>query len=86
MADEAMPLWKQADSIHTKLVDCGKKTYSSISRGNYDEAERSFKDLKKLAADLTSQLDAVSKILVKTDFSADLKQRQAEGMGPRGKK
>ena len=83
--EEAMPLWKQADSIHTKVVDYGKKIYTAISRGNYDEAEHNFKELKKLAADLTSQLDAVTKILVKTDFSADLKQRRSEGMGARGK-
>lgn len=84
--EEAMPLWKQADTLHVKMVDCGKKAYSAISRGNYDEAGRIFREIKTLSNDLASQLDAVSKVLVKTDFSADLNKRLSEGFGPRMKK
>lgn len=81
--EDALPLWKQLDALHVKMVDYGKKTHSAVSRGNYDEAERNFKELIKLSTDLTNQLNAVTKILVKTDFSADLNKRLAEGFGPR---
>jgi len=83
---EALSLWEQFDPLHNKLHDCGKKIYTAISRHNYDEAEHTYKELQKLSTELIKQVDAITKILVKTDFSADLKQRQAEGMGPRGKK
>ena len=84
--DEALPIWRQAGTIHEKLHENGKKAYSAISKGNYDEAKRICNEMTNIANDLTKQLDAASKILVKTDFSADLKQRLSEGFGPRLKK
>ncbi len=84
--EEALPLWKQTSAIHDKLHEAGKKAYTAISRNNYDEAERIYKEMTKIADELTKQLDAVSKILVKADFSADLQKRLSEGFGARLKK
>ena len=72
---EALPLWKEISTTHDKLHETGKKAYSAISRDNYEEANRIYKELTNIATELTNQFDAVSKILVKTDFSADMKKR-----------
>jgi len=81
----ALPAWKKVDEAHVKLHEAGKKTYAAISRGDFDSAASLYKEMQKLSKELEQQIDVVMKILVKTDFSAYMKKRQAEGLGARKK-
>ncbi|MBR5128389.1 MAG: hypothetical protein IKU69_08160 [Roseburia sp.] len=81
----ALPAWKKIGEAHNKLHESGKKVYAAISRGDFNNAATLYKDLQKLSNELNSNVDAVLKILVKTDFSAYMKQRQAEGLGAKKK-
>lgn len=78
---EAITAWKKVDELHRKMHELGKKAYTAISRGNYDEAGLIYKDMQKLSGELTNTVDAVLKIQVKTDYSAIMQQRTAEGLG-----
>ena len=76
----ALTHWNKINDVHNKLHEAGKKTYSAIKRGDFNNAASLYKDLQKLSNELVQNIDAAMKILVKTDFSAYMKQRQAEGL------
>lgn len=79
--EEALPLWKTVNEHHRNLHELGKKAYAAISRGNYDEGSLIYKDMQKASEELVKDIDAVLKVQVKTDFSAVMQQRTAEGLG-----
>lgn len=41
--------------------------------------------MQKVSQEMAQQIDAAMKILVKTDFSAYMKQRQTDGLGAKKK-
>ena len=79
--NSALPTWKNVNEVHLKLHEVGKKTYAAITRGDFDSAASLYRDLQKLSKELDQSVDAVLKILVKTDFSAYMKKRREEGLG-----
>ena len=64
------------------MHDLGKKAYNVISRGDYDEGSRIYKDIQKISGEITADIDAVLKILVKTDYSAVMQQRTGGSKKP----
>lgn len=82
---KALPAWEQLDDAHHNLHEIGKKTYAALSRGNFDEGRSYYKDLQKASNELLKNIDDVLKVLVKTDFSAYMKQRKADGLGAKKK-
>ncbi|MBQ8278964.1 MAG: hypothetical protein IJZ23_03910 [Roseburia sp.] len=80
--DAALPAWKNIEKNHRQMHELGKKAYSTISRGDYDEGNRIYKDMQKISGEIASDIDAVLKILVKTDFSAVMQQRTGGSTKP----
>jgi len=78
---EALASWKKLDAPHNKLHEVGKKTYDAMRRGDFDTASTLYKEMQKLSNELVQHVDAAMKVLVKTDFSGYMKQRQADGLG-----
>jgi len=78
---EALACWKKLDEPHNKLHEAGKRAYDAIRRGDFDTAETIYKEMQKLSAELVQHVDSAMKILVKTDFSAYMKKRTADGLG-----
>jgi len=78
---DALASWKKLDAPHNKLHDAGKKAYDALRRGDFDTASNIYKEMQKLSNELVQHLDAAMKVLVKTDFSAYMQQRKADGLG-----
>lgn len=76
--EEALPIWKKIDANHRKMHDLGKKTYSAITRGDFDEGNRIYKDMQKISGEITADIDVALKILVKNDYSSVMQQRTVE--------
>ncbi len=79
--NDGIACWKKMSEAHEKLHEVGKKTYSAMSHGDFDTAASLYKELQKLSNELIQNMDAAMKILVKTDFSAYMQQRKADGLG-----
>jgi len=79
--NDGIACWKKMSETHEKLHEVGKKTYAAMSSGNFDSAATLYNDLQKLSNELVQNMDSAMKILVKTDFSAYMKQRKADGLG-----
>lgn len=56
-----------------------------MTRDDYSSASSIYKDMQKVSQEMAQQIDVAMKILVKTDFSAYMKQRQTDGLGAKKK-
>jgi len=68
--EEAMPLWNNIGASFEKSVTLATDIQKQLTKGNYAECERIYKELDSLSKKTIKEILAVVDILVKTDFSA----------------
>ncbi len=77
---EALPLWKTMGENYTKLHECGKKLHNEVSRGNYDEGERFYKEAEKLSGAISDNIQGLVGKISTEDFSEQFAMRQKESV------